>query len=575
MRQYDSVKLVTELMIPASFLVINMLYLNFVHDDFMKLTALSPPEDMAAAAGIGQAGAGDTGGDHETGTAVADGAVQAENMRFSRIHFATAALYSDPETFLKRIVWKPLVDTVTFVYDTTMRAMEVHGASLILVVVVLVALAEVSAVDFALVAVAVVTFALPQRLTRGLLLLINVLAALIVVVKMIFQLRFVDASIRLRNCSDKASAADTIEYGAALDDDPSVGGIVSYSNRSLIPTSDSAWAGLAKHSNMLSYLGGYVLVIVLCSFASVVRARQRRVRLWYHLPVPPFGTIFADGNRDHADDGLLECVRFLINYGFYKFGVELTFIVVIINVAVRLDALAFVYGIAVLLMFHLRRRTLSRCWPFFCTLLGLIYPCEYLLALGPPPSACFHYPWESSGTIPAALPAWFFLPTSRFRPPAWFLVGDLFQLAFAFAQLRVFLMEQRDEVRREGGSNDEIIYRPEYTLAFNPRKDYVTRTRTVLDAIKGLVFCYGYWIALAMVYLAATRRVSIFSVLYLLACFVYLWIGNELFVRRTEHVVRGWNFFIAYNVLVIVCKTALQLPACGYLHNTEIGRAHV
>ena len=57
---------------------------------------------------------------------------------------------------------------------------------------------------------------------------------------------------------------------------------------------------------------------------AVVGIRQQYKRLVTGLPPPPEGVLFPNITRQQADDGLLECIKFLLNYGFYKFGVEVS-----------------------------------------------------------------------------------------------------------------------------------------------------------------------------------------------------------------------------------------------------------
>ena len=157
---------------------------------------------------------------------------------------------------------------------------------------------------------------------------------------------------------------------------------------------------------------------------------------------------------------------------------------------------------------------------------------------------------------------WLFLPGSE--PDKLFIIGDFFIMFFAFCQLRVFQIEHEKSMQIDGGVNSEVIYSNAYNLAKNPRRDFMIRVSTVLDIILAGTFSYGFWICVAMVYLAATSRVSVFSAFYLLMFIVYLWLGNELFVKDVKYIVAWWNFFLGGNVFVIAMKTALQLPSCAY-----------
>ena len=62
------------------------------------------------------------------------------------------------------------------------------------------------------------------------------------------------------------------------------------------------------------------VILVLTVYKSVtVRALYCSLRDGH---VPAEGVFFAGVGRDHSDRGLLEMVKYLVNYCFYKFGVE-------------------------------------------------------------------------------------------------------------------------------------------------------------------------------------------------------------------------------------------------------------
>lgn len=63
-------------------------------------------------------------------------------------------------------------------------------------------------------------------------------------------------------------------------------------------------------------------IIVVITVQAVVGIRQQYQRKVTGLPPPPPGVLFPNVTRAVADDGVVECLKFLLNYGFYKFGVE-------------------------------------------------------------------------------------------------------------------------------------------------------------------------------------------------------------------------------------------------------------
>ena len=73
--------------------------------------------------------------------------------------------------------------------------------------------------------------------------------------------------------------------------------------------------------NFSIYFTGIIVVITV---QAVVGIRQQYIRLVTGLPPPPEGVLFPNVTRQHADDGMISCIKFLLNYGFYKFGVEVS-----------------------------------------------------------------------------------------------------------------------------------------------------------------------------------------------------------------------------------------------------------
>ena len=118
---------------------------------------------------------------------------------------------------------------------------------------------------------------------------------------------------------------------------------------------DAEWLGLKKSSDLPTLLNGYIgksalglktiwliyifeigLVLVF-TFQAVVRTRQQYQRRSTMSTEPPSSptsrdtsstcftqipVLFNGVTRMNADEGLISCAKYLLNYGFYKFGVE-------------------------------------------------------------------------------------------------------------------------------------------------------------------------------------------------------------------------------------------------------------
>ncbi len=121
-----------------------------------------------------------------------------------------------------------------------------------------------------------------------------------------------------------------------------------------------------------------------------------------------------------------------------------------------------------------------------------------------------------------------------------YFLADFFQFLFACQQWRVFVYEtnEKDRVYAEaGGSNREIIYDDD-VYKNNPTWDFVTNQRHLLDNIKYAIFMYGAWSVLSIVYLAGTTRISLLGLGYLIACFYFLWYGQDFLTKRVAAMIR-------------------------------------
>lgn len=64
------------------------------------------------------------------------------------------------------------------------------------------------------------------------------------------------------------------------------------------------------------------MVLGLLVFEATVHRHQLYFRLHNNLKEPPFSIIFQGITRQHLDLGVLPCLKYFINFFFYKFGLE-------------------------------------------------------------------------------------------------------------------------------------------------------------------------------------------------------------------------------------------------------------
>lgn len=311
------------------------------------------------------------------------------------------------------------------------------------------------------------------------------------------------------------------------------------------------YIGFRKTDNIFSYTTAYVILILVLTVNSVVRIRQEFVRYNKNMKSPPIGIVFLNVSRKDADKTLKQMVMFFVNFGFYKFGIEICFTLLIASIGSRNDIFSVVYSIWLFILVLVKRNTLSKIWPIFIGFFATFLPIQYLLCLGIPPGLCFNYPWNLDDN----LREWLFL--SDFKHPL--AVNRLYLdfIIFLFS-CRQYICFQFEKVNHIGGSNTEAHLESAESNRDNI-KDLFTESNTVFDSMKSLFFFCFFWITLAVVFLAGTLRVSLFALGYVLGCFIFLWNGNEFYLKPIKLIFKLWNTLIGYTCCVILLKSMLQV----------------
>ncbi|XP_075554708.1 piezo type mechanosensitive ion channel component isoform X2 [Dermacentor variabilis] len=439
------------------------------------------------------------------------------------------------------------------VAEVCWRLLEIHMMKVVLLAVFILAIYDVCAVHIIFVALVVV--ALPFRWMQLFLThCCSMWASMLLLAKMIYQLNFVDRYGWATNCSSVTGFdGNATEFPAPFNS--------TIDNR--------IWIGFQKTTNLTSYCKGYIMLIVVFSAHAMVRYRQRFYRARHELPEPRPGVVFIQASRSNADDGIKQCLMYLLNYFFYKFGVEVCFVTMVTCIGMRLDVFALMTSLWLCAMFLLRRRNLAKVWPFYVAYLCFVLPLQYLVVVGLPPGLCIEYPWwDPSKKVLRETALWLFLPDYQDPPLARKILVDFVQLLFACCQLHVFFLESsHSNIAYEGGSNREIYDNTGRYIGQtpNPISDFVTYTRSYLSMVKVFLFFSFYWITLAVMFLAGTNRVSLFAMGYVLGCFFFLWNGNEFYLKPMNVLLKMWNTLLAYNVVVIFIKCILQVVGCVFL----------
>uniref|UniRef100_A0A8B9GV46 Piezo-type mechanosensitive ion channel component 1 n=1 Tax=Astyanax mexicanus TaxID=7994 RepID=A0A8B9GV46_ASTMX len=288
-------ELFTSIMIPGFFLLACILQLHYFHKPFMKITDLEHVTPLHSSEGGGfeeedlQTDLGDD--ESEDGVMVPSkwGLVMDRLMVLFR-------KFSDILTLIQAFLW---------------RILELHILKIVAFFVVWVALLEPSVMN--LVLVVLWSFAMPYARFRPMAsCLSTVWVCVIIVCKMLYQLSIVNPNEYSNNFNDHLEMNEIVNSTLYKD-----------------PVDPANWFGFRKAATALGYSKNHLLVLLLLVFeATVYRHQVHHYRQLQRSP-PTIPAIFPQATRDKLDQGLLPCIKYLLNYSFYKPGVSKLFLLAV------------------------------------------------------------------------------------------------------------------------------------------------------------------------------------------------------------------------------------------------------
>uniref|UniRef100_A0A672GNJ7 Uncharacterized protein n=1 Tax=Salarias fasciatus TaxID=181472 RepID=A0A672GNJ7_SALFA len=527
LERYDTVELFARILLPAAFLLACILQLHYFNADFLTLTDLD--NTCEGAAGKCKK-SGDPG---QCGTS-------SENKWVVIVDRASLLLLQ-ALSGLRRL------------QELSWRLMELHSLKIVSSGIIWVSLQEVSLMNLLFLVLWV--FALPFPRLRPLASSISaVWACVMVVCKMFYQLKVIRPLDYSSNCTLR-------------------GNLVELLRRSILyiePVDPVYWCGALRkcEGRILPCLRNHLMVLALLVFEATVHRHQLYFRLRNDLKPPPFSIIFQGITRTHLDHGVLPCIKYFINFGYYKFGLEISLIVAVNVIGQRMDFYALLHSCALLaVLFRRRRKAIGEVWPKYCCFTAGLMVLQYLLCIGIPPAFCVDYPWRTAfQPLTSNVIKWFYMPDFAMRPNPLFIFYDHLLLLCSSLQWQVFEEENRAAVRLLAGDNVEIS-RSLDPCSFNQfiPVDNFLHCRSYLDMVKVFVFSYFFWLVLCLIFITGTTRINIFCLGYLVACFYFMLFGGSVLMQPVRYILRLWDWLIGYTCFVIAMKNLLSLGSCAYL----------
>lgn len=139
------------------------------------------------------------------------------------------------------------------------------------------------------------------------------------------------------------------------------------------------WFNLHKDENFTSAIRPYYTLIFSLSVYCGIKVIQQMRRQEADQPAATPTVVFEDVSRLNADKNLGNLLKFLVNYGFYKFGMEVTLCWFIVIIFVRLDFVAVFYIFWFTLLVFRNRDHARRLWRFATFFVAIIIVIQCLL----------------------------------------------------------------------------------------------------------------------------------------------------------------------------------------------------
>ncbi|XP_032383361.1 piezo-type mechanosensitive ion channel component 1 isoform X3 [Etheostoma spectabile] len=552
-------ELFSSILIPGFFLLACILQLHYFHKPFMRITDLEhvtpkhKKKNSERTEPIGS-NVGMEGMDVEEEDLVNN--INEESEDEGEMMPSKWGLVMDRLLVLSR----RFSDILTKVQVFLWRLLELHILKMVAFFSVWVSLEEPSVMN--LVLVVLWSLAMPYGRFRPMAsCLSTVWVCVIIVCKMLYQLTVVNPVEYSSNCSLPLTNETNLLPEEMM-------------NSSLYkePVDPARWFGIRKDATVLGYSKNHLIVLMLLVFeATVYRHQAHHYRQLQRSP-PTIRTLFPGATRDTLDQGLIPCFKYLLNYSFYKFGLEICFLMMVNVIGQRMNFLVIIHGCwLVALLVRRRRAAIARIWPRYCLFLSIFMIYQYLLCVGIPPALCIDYPWRwnTPVLINSALIKWIYLPDFYTVPNSKNLIADFVLLMCAAQQWKVFECEHTEDWMVAAGENTDHPEPMEGRL-FNPAPNFIN-CRSYLDMAKILVFRHLFWFVLSVVFITGATRISVFGLGYLLACFFFLLFGTKLLVKSSRTCLALWDCLIIYNVAVIISKNMLSILACVFVFEMQKG----
>lgn len=333
---------------------------------------------------------------------------------------------------------------------------------------------------------------------------------------------------------------------------------------------EPAWGSL------LRYIAPYIVYMIITTLHAVVKLRDHLIRFSMG-EIRERLVLFPETSRQDAEHNFPGLIKYLCNYGYFKFGLELTLIGLVSTIVHRCDVLAVTYIIWLIILLCLNRVQCARIWYIFQLYFVLSIFVQYLYLIHYIPNLCSSK-LEKITIFPKtrliriisdsaqkmstrhnwSAPSFNELLESPIKSK---LLLDFIVLLLIARQRKVFKAEMSQENSSQfSGDNKNIVHniaKLGHVYFRNPTHDFCSFIRNYSDVFKTFVFCSFLWVTLAIVFMGGVCSLDMLSLGYLIFALVFMLQGSEVYLQNIYYIICRWNFLIAFNVFNITTKVCV------------------
>lgn len=274
-------------------------------------------------------------------------------------------------------------------------------------------------------------------------------------------------------------------------------------------------------------------------------------------------SLFPNISRIDADRSLLNLLKYFINYGFYKFGIEVILMMMLILICTKIDIISIIYVPIFIIFVFKKRQSLE----VVCKLAANLI--IFLIILQISIIKICEFSQLSELNIDGKFKKYFIIVMKNLHITPSNLIYDYVLLILLSCQSAVFENYKKIDFSQNpfkmGGENDSTIPPKKIGIDYIYKHYIYTFSKkwnSPMDLLKRYVFKVHYWNTILMIFFVGTTNIDIFSICYIICSFIFLWQGSEFYLKSFDKIFSQWNWLLSYNVIAISLKIIIKILGC-------------